>query len=76
VAPIEDAVDTKDKIRRVLDRLPDECSIEDVLYVLLVIEVVEEALGEVGAGGVLSYDQVMAKIEGAWGAWRLQTARQ
>lgn len=76
VPTLEDPVDTKAKVRRVLDQLPDECSIEDVLYVLHVIQVVEEALADAGAGGVLSYDQVMAKIERACGVWPFQGERQ
>ena len=41
---------TKEKVRKLLDGLPDDCSIEDVLYHLYVIQSIDRGLADIEAG--------------------------
>lgn len=43
-------METKQAVRELLDRLPDDCTLEDVLYHLYVVQEVERGLADVGAG--------------------------
>lgn len=57
---------TKDTVRALLDRLHDDCSVEDVLYHLLVIQRVECGLAEADAGGVVPHEKVVQELERKW----------
>ena len=52
--------------RAVLDRLPDDCSLEDVLYHLYVVEVVARGRADVRAGRTLSQEQVSEEPRRKW----------
>ena len=57
---------TKDAVRALLDRLPDDCSLEDVLYHLYVVQQVELGLAEADAGNVIPHEQVVQELERRW----------
>jgi len=56
----------KSKVREMLDRLPDDCSLEDVLYHLHVVREVEKGLQDAGEKRVLSAEQVEEGLRRRW----------
>lgn len=61
----------KAKVRALLDRLPDDCEMDDVLYHLYVMDAVERGRADVEAGRTLSHEQVAAELRQRW-----QTVRE
>jgi predicted transcriptional regulator len=61
----------KAKVRALLDRLPDDCEMDDVLYHLYVMDAIERGRADVEAGRTLSHEQVAAELRQRW-----QTARE
>ena len=57
---------TKQKVREILDRLPDDCSIEDVLYHLYVVQAVERGEADVAAGRTIPHEDVVAELRKKW----------
>ena len=57
---------TKQTVRRILDRLPDDCTIEDVLYHLYVIRSVERGLAEADGGKTIPHEQVVEDLRRKW----------
>ncbi len=58
--------DDKDKVRELLERLPDNCSLEDVQYHLYVMRLVEEGLADADAGRVIPQEQVEEELRRKW----------
>jgi len=56
----------KSRVREVLDRLPDDCSLEDVLYHIYVIQQVELGLADAEAGHVIPHEKVEAELRRKW----------
>ena len=56
----------KEAFRALLDRLPDDCSLENVLYHLSVIQQVERGLAEVDAGRVVPRENLVQALERKW----------
>ena len=59
-------METKDTVRAILDRLPDDCSLEDVLYHLYVVQAVARGRADVQAGRTLSQEQVAEELQRKW----------
>ena len=59
-------VPTKETVRALLDRLPDDCSLDDVLYHLYVIQTVEEGRVDAEAGRTLSHQEVAEALRRKW----------
>ena len=57
---------TKEAVRQLLDRLPDDCSLEEVLYHLYVMRAVEEGREDVAAGRVVPHDEVAEELRSRW----------
>ena len=57
---------TKETVRAILDRLPDNCSIDDVLYQLYVVQAVARGDADVAAGRTVSHEQVDAGLRRKW----------
>ena len=55
----------KDDIRSLLDKLPDDCTFEDVQYHLYVVEKIHRGLERAEKEGVLSQEDVERKFDGA-----------
>ena len=52
----------KDTVRALLDRLPNDCSLDDVLYHLYVVQAVNRGRGDAEAGRVIPHEQVAAEL--------------
>ena len=56
----------KDTVRELLDRLPDDCSFEDVLYHVYVVQQAEEGVRAAIEGRVIPHEQVMRELRRKW----------
>lgn len=56
----------KETVRALLDRLPDDCSLDDVLYHLYVVQAVARGLTDGEAGRTLSHEQVALELRRKW----------
>ncbi len=57
---------TKQQVLAVLERLPDDCSLDDVLYHLYVLQAVERGRADVQAGRTLTHEQVERDLRKKW----------
>ena len=57
---------TKEKVRELLDRLPDDCSLEDILYHLYVIQKVDAGLADASTGRLIPHDVVAQEMRRKW----------
>ncbi len=53
---------TKEQLRELIERLPDDCTVEDVQYHLYVQQKVERGLEDMRAGRVLSHEEVRRRM--------------
>lgn len=53
-------------MQALLDRLPDDCEMDDVLYHLYVMDAVERGRVDAEAGRTLSHEQVAAELRRRW----------
>lgn len=51
----------KEKVQELLDRLPDDCSLEDVLYHLHIIQAVDRGLSDIEEGRMTSHRDVAVR---------------
>ena len=56
----------KETVRALLDRLPDDCSLDDVLYHLYVVQAVGQGLADAETGRVVSHEEVAADLRRKW----------
>ena len=59
-------MEAKEAVRALLDRLPDDCSMDDVLYHLYVLRAIERGQADVAAGRTLSHEQVEEELRKKW----------
>jgi predicted transcriptional regulator len=57
---------TKETVRALLDRLPEDCSLDDVLYHLYVLQAVERGEADAAAGRTIPHEQVEAELRRKW----------
>jgi len=57
---------TKQRVRALLDRLPDDCSLDDVLYHVYVLHAVEQGREEAAGGETIPHDQVADELRRKW----------
>ena len=57
---------TKETVRALLERLPDDCSLDDVLYHLYVIQTIERGQADSRAGRTMSHEQVAEALRKKW----------
>lgn len=62
----------KETVRSLLDQLPDNCSLDDVLYHLYVIQAVEQGRADARAGRMIPHDEVARELRRKWRADREQ----
>ena len=62
----EKLVQTKETVKAVLDRLPDDCSLDDVLSHPYVVQAVAPGRADVEAGRTLSHEQVAEELRRKW----------
>ena len=53
----------KEDVRRLLDQLPDDASLDDIQYQIYVRQKIQRGLEDVEAGRVVSQEQVEQQIE-------------
>ena len=63
---------TKETVKALLERLPDDCSLDDVLYHLYVIQAVERGMDDVAQGRVIPHDEVADRLRRKWQAGRAE----
>lgn len=59
-------VKTKDTVRGLLDRLPDDCTLKDVLYHLYVLQAIDRGLADAEAGRTIPHEQVAETMRRKW----------
>jgi hypothetical protein len=59
-------MEAKETVRALLDRLPDGCSLEDVLYHLYVLHEIERGSGELKEGRGIPHEQVEQDLRRKW----------
>lgn len=52
----------KDDVKALLDKLPDDCSLEDIQYHLYVAEKINKGIERTNQEGTLSQDEVERKL--------------
>jgi predicted transcriptional regulator len=62
----------KETVRALLERLPDDCSLDDVLYHLYVVQAVGKGLADGEAGRVIPHAEVAEQLRRNW---QLRSAR-
>ncbi|HET8939860.1 MAG TPA: hypothetical protein VFN67_40750 [Polyangiales bacterium] len=56
----------KATVRALLDRLPDDCSLDDILYHLYVAQKVAQGLADATSGKVLPHSVAMQELRRKW----------
>ena len=59
-------MEAKQAVRALLDRLPDDCSVDDVLYHLYVLQAVERGQADIAAGRTIPHEQVDDALRRKW----------
>ena len=59
-------MEVKETVRALLDRLPDDCTLDDVLYHLYVIQSIESGLADAEAGRTISHEEVKRRLRDKW----------
>ena len=61
-----DEVTAKETVMQVLNRLPDDCSIDDVLYHLYVVQAIERGANDAESGRTIPHEQVVRELREKW----------
>jgi hypothetical protein len=59
-------MEVKQQVRELLDRLPDDCSLDDVLYHLYVVRSIEKGIADADAGRVIPHTEVAEALRRRW----------
>lgn len=59
-------MEAKEAVRALLERLPDDCSVEDVLYHLYVLQAIERGQVDVAAGRTIPHEEVEHAMRRKW----------
>ena len=57
---------TKETVRALLDRLPDDCTLDDVQYHLYVTQAIARGVEDEEAGRTISHAQVETEMRRKW----------
>lgn len=52
----------KDEVHSVLERLPDDCTLEDIQYHIYVIEKIQRGIERAGAEGTIPHAEVEQRL--------------
>jgi predicted transcriptional regulator len=52
----------KDAARKILERLPEQATWDDIMYELYVKQKIEEGLADIEAGRTVSHEQIKAEL--------------
>ncbi len=53
----------KDDVKQMIDKLPEDCSIEDIQYTLYVRSKIQKGLKDLDEGNYLSHEEVKARMD-------------
>ena len=56
----------KDTVRALLDRLPNDCTLDDVSYHLYVVQAIGRGRADGATGRVIPHEQVAADLRRKW----------
>ena len=56
----------KQSVQALLDRLPDDCSLDDVQYHLYVVQSIERGQADAIAGRTISHQEVARELRKKW----------
>ena len=56
----------KQSVQALLDRLPDDCSLDDVQYHLYVVQSIERGQADTKAGRTISHQEVARELRKKW----------
>ena len=56
----------KETVRALLDRLPDDCTMDELLYHLYVMQAIGEGVADAEANRVIPHEQVAAELRRKW----------
>ncbi len=59
-------MEAKQTVRELLDRLPDNCSLDEVLYHLYVLHEIEQGRSDARDGKTLTHKQVAQELRSKW----------
>jgi hypothetical protein len=59
-------VTAQEPVRALLDRRPHDCSLDDVLYHLYLVQEVGKGLVDVEAGRIVSHEEVAVDLRRKW----------
>jgi hypothetical protein len=59
---LEPSMTAKQEVRSLLEKLPDNCSIEDIQYHLYVLEKVRSGLEDARENGTISQEEVESRL--------------
>ena len=55
-------MDIKAEARRLIDRLPEDASWDDLMYEIYVLQAIDAGLADVEAGRVIPHDEIRARL--------------
>jgi predicted transcriptional regulator len=59
-------MEAKETVRALLDRLPDDCSLDELIYHLYVLNEIEKGRADADAGRTISHAKVAAELREKW----------
>jgi predicted transcriptional regulator len=59
-------VKVKETVRSLLDRLPENCTLDDVLYHLYVLQSIERGRADVEAGRTIPHEEFERELRKKW----------
>jgi predicted transcriptional regulator len=59
-------METKQAVRDLLEKLPDDCTLDEVLYHLYVLQRVSQGLAEADAGDLIPHEEVEQEFRRRW----------
>ena len=57
---------TKQAVRELLDKLPDDCTLDNVLYHLYVLQRISQGRAEATAGQLIPHEEVERDLRRRW----------
>ncbi len=68
-------VPAKQQVMEVLSMLPDDCSVEDVMYQLYVRDRIARGLDDIDNGNMVSHEEAENRIKSRLDKWRASTGQ-
>jgi predicted transcriptional regulator len=59
-------MEAKQAVRELLEKLPDDCTLEDVLYHLYVLQRISQGLADAESGRLIPHEQVEQELRQRW----------